>query len=891
MGTTDQRLNVTRNRIIGKDDLGERGLDYLRGLVLEGIEKTFLKDVVFGDTALDLQADGNDKFKVVGTAIATDGIGHMLDVANSGFDLGIQFENESPVDYDVGLRFAEVPAGVQVNPRNGLPEYVAFEEQIGESADPDSVVDNGNSTITFVVDSVAEVLITNAGRKVRVFKKIPAKSATTEVIAVEEITVAFVGAVGFEKNQITTTGALGQATISTVASDYTVVLMGPTVRRGPDLENASGIAFLGRVTGGGAGSPPSGFNTGGQDLFDFSFADLADFTRREPLSDRLKIDVKSNGADVLTDQIRVQDPAAAAVFRVDGEGSMFVTAVFSDLIPKSAFSLDLGSVAERWNKLWVDDIDAAGDILPDSAAAHFIGSDTDKWFDVFAQRIALGPSSTTVVTPGDPDQFNTIFKIRDLGLSDGGTAVDWIIETPGSYDSPPGFKTGLSIRLEGKSASNVSVSLRPAELELRISGNGDVTLAEVLALTSGQAAGTADVATMSTLHLLQKSVISVTGDRHGLLVDTVPAAGVAGTAFAIKTGLGLVELGGNLTVGPDGFISAPDVGDLISARSLNTPAGDAVEALRIEIVGAAGAAVNSWRGIRTSLSTAATSGTYPLVIGHEVILAASGAGETITSQVGLRVVGGASDASATVTEFRGIEILTPATTGTITAAYGMFVEDITGAGLNFAIKTNSGIVEFGDLVQPDAADIDLGAVAAANRWGEVFCKQVHADDVPAGVMYNATAYLNTEDDFTASYAPVVFKTFPILNGGVTQGLNRFTVPNAGVYRVSYTIPIGDEGSQTSNPSVVQGKCVIDGGGTPVDIPQSFSQAAVTGADTRNALATSFLVTLAANDTIEVQVQQRSVDDGVPAQFANVKNRDANQIAHPSFSIEAVSITD
>ncbi|KKL79574.1 hypothetical protein LCGC14_2013440, partial [marine sediment metagenome] len=467
MGTKDQRLNVTRNRIIGKDDLGERGLDYLRGLVLEGIEKTFLKDVVFGDTALDLQANGNDKFKVVGTAIATDGIGHMLDVANSGFDLGIQFENESPVDYDVGLRFAEVPAGVQVNPRNGLPEYVAFEEQIGESADPDSVVDNGNSTITFVVDSVAEVLITNAGRKVRVFKKIPAKSATTEVIAVEEITVAFIAS----KNQITTTGALGQATISTVASDYTVVLMGPTVRRGPDLENASGIVFLGRVTGGGAGSPPSGFNTGGQDLFDFSFADLADFTRREPLSDRLKIDVKSNGADVLTDQIRVQDPAAAAVFRVDGEGSMFVTAVFSDLIPKSAFSLDLGSVAERWDVGYFNTLNVLTSVSPNTNLTGSVGTSSLHWGEMFAEKISLGP---------DPASTGHLIDGKDSSLLSSVNAIAVSLNLDGAASAAAStFWKGVSLFLEPNPSSGTMPLLVGYDSIVQANGTGAAAITDV----------------------------------------------------------------------------------------------------------------------------------------------------------------------------------------------------------------------------------------------------------------------------------------------------------------------------------------------------------------------------------------------------------------------------
>lgn len=334
MSTGDQFLNVTRNRILGVADLDDRFLSYLQGLVRDGLQQTFLKDTVF-QTPLVLAADGDDKFKITGGAVATDGQGHFLSIAASGFSDGIQFENTSPVPYDVGLRFAEQPTGIQVNPRTGLPDYVALEELIGDSADPDSVVDNGNSTITLVVDSVAEAGVTHAGRTVRVCMKIPAKNATTAVIAIEDVVVAFVGGL----NQITTTGDLGQPTISTTPADYSVIMLGPTVRRNENLETASGTVFVGRVTGSGSPSTPSVFSTAGQSIFDFSFADLADFTRCEVITDKLKIDVKSFAGDEATNQIQVQSPSAVVVFGVDGTGKAQVDRL--NLVPVASTEIAL----------------------------------------------------------------------------------------------------------------------------------------------------------------------------------------------------------------------------------------------------------------------------------------------------------------------------------------------------------------------------------------------------------------------------------------------------------------------------------------------------------------------------------------------------------------------
>ncbi len=258
---------------------------------------------------------------------------------------------------------------------------------------------------------------------------------------------------------------------------------------------------------------------------------------------------------------------------------------------------------------------------------------------------------------------------------------------------------------------------------------------------------------------------------------------------------------------------------------------------------------------------------------------------------------------------RGIDIQPP-TGASVTQAIGIHVGNITASGNDWAILTGAGLVEFRDTVKidggsligggtveigedlhPDAAGIDIGGVAAADRWQDVFCEQVHANAVPVVELFEDS----TARDFTATFILAQFDDNPILRGGMAVSATPdgiVTVPNDGVYRVSYTIPIGDGDQQTTNPGVAQGKCVINSGGTPVDIPQSFSQAAITGADTRNALATSFLVSLSASDTIEVQVQQRNVDDAVPTQFANYPNLDAvAQEAYAQFSVEAVSITD
>jgi hypothetical protein len=77
----------------------------------------------------------------------------------------------------------------------------------------------------------------------------PASEAITVAIAIESLTVTWDGS----NNKITAADILGQTTVSTTASDYMVVLLGPTVSK-TDTSSTSGHAYLGYSTGTGLGT-------------------------------------------------------------------------------------------------------------------------------------------------------------------------------------------------------------------------------------------------------------------------------------------------------------------------------------------------------------------------------------------------------------------------------------------------------------------------------------------------------------------------------------------------------------------------------------------------------------------------------------------------------------
>jgi len=84
-----------------------------------------------------------------------------------------------------------------------------------------------------------------------VFLKFPVW--TTPATAIETVTVS--------GQTATTAGVLGQVTPSTTASDYEVVLLGPTITRGAFVAIAALWAFIGTVVGGGS---PRVFDTSTQ---------------------------------------------------------------------------------------------------------------------------------------------------------------------------------------------------------------------------------------------------------------------------------------------------------------------------------------------------------------------------------------------------------------------------------------------------------------------------------------------------------------------------------------------------------------------------------------------------------------------------------------------------
>ncbi len=258
MATCSKFAVINLKQLLGFQDLGVRGMNALRASHVEATQARWDIDGVF-NTKLGIAANGASSIQITGTSKATDGLGHVLTIS-SAYKKDAPFQNTNAIVYHVGLMYAEIPAGLRINPRTGKPQFDQYVEEVGFAAPPTSVTDNGNGTITFNVNSVTEASVSNAGKLVRVYKLIPGDGCTTFAMALEECVVAY-----GSSNTITTVGKFGQTTVSTTAGDYVVVAMGPRIARATDLSTVPGVVYIGTVTGN--NGTPSVFSTTNQTLF------------------------------------------------------------------------------------------------------------------------------------------------------------------------------------------------------------------------------------------------------------------------------------------------------------------------------------------------------------------------------------------------------------------------------------------------------------------------------------------------------------------------------------------------------------------------------------------------------------------------------------------------
>jgi hypothetical protein len=259
MSTGDRKVNIYLKKFLPQQQMVDNFQDLVQKFTEDLYSRIFPESGVFRGGLFSSTAPDTFDISTPLEGSNSEGVDIVFDPS-----LGTQvpFENELGIDYYVGLQFTYVPSEVETNVRTGKLKYVFAEEAIGERADPDLVVDDGDGTMTIRVNSVTEAGVDNSGRTVRVFLKSTEDGGgvgpQTLITPFEDLTVQYNGT----HNYIETTTGLGQSStlISTSANDYEVVLIGPSVKRNTDLRLIDEVIFLGIIEGAGAGNSPTTFD-------------------------------------------------------------------------------------------------------------------------------------------------------------------------------------------------------------------------------------------------------------------------------------------------------------------------------------------------------------------------------------------------------------------------------------------------------------------------------------------------------------------------------------------------------------------------------------------------------------------------------------------------------
>lgn len=515
MTTGAEFVNIQQKRLAGYEDFKDGMLDYLRTIINDNAKRTYDFDGTLATSKVTITGAGIDRISLGNLQKGADGQGHFIDPSQATVT-NLQFQNTNAVTYYVGCRYAERPIGLQVNVSTGIPEFKNWKETIGERATPTTVEDNGNGTLTFVVDSVTEAGVSNAGRQVMVWKKVPGKNATTEALALETRTVTWDGA----NNRITTVGNFGQSTVSTTAADYEVLLIGPAIKRNTDLRASSNHWFIGTVTGNGSGNTPVTFSTTDQFLFTATLANISNITRVDSHG-YLKVQVQADASDVDEPQITVRDAGGTVTFSIDEDGDVIFNGYYQGHVrPLTNNTYELGDATHRWSTVYMVNLNLSGHFLPATDAAQDIGSYTGplRWRNgLFSTNLSVGPISAAG-SYGDGINFRSYYPSANDSDENGNTFF-FDAESDGAS-----LKSAVQIHTRASYGSGTTGEMRGLDVVTDAVGGGNIDRVTNLAVQTSAVAG--GITDSVGLHIKAASVTSGSIDNeYGIYIDGFTAGG------------------------------------------------------------------------------------------------------------------------------------------------------------------------------------------------------------------------------------------------------------------------------------------------------------------------------------------------------------------------------
>lgn len=250
MTTSKQFIEFSDNRLIELEDLDDRFFDHLSEKSTALGSAVYDLPGVLGELGLSYTAG---QLTITGSASAVDGLGNfLLPSSELAYCDAVPFQDAAGVTYEVTIHRVTAPLfdpsggtnTMRGNADTGQAEYVANVELIGEKGEPDSVALVGDD-IVLIVDGLCEAGVTHAGRKALVYLNVPMSELSSIGLALVDVEFS-----GGQNRVIVEDNKLGQSGVSLSAEDYTVVILGPTIRRNSSKVGELGYVLIGSMTDG-----------------------------------------------------------------------------------------------------------------------------------------------------------------------------------------------------------------------------------------------------------------------------------------------------------------------------------------------------------------------------------------------------------------------------------------------------------------------------------------------------------------------------------------------------------------------------------------------------------------------------------------------------------------
>ena len=256
------RMKFENKLIIGSDDLQDYVLGFLQNLQRGLVAIQYPGSASFGSTKVSLTEglDAGTRHLSIDAPTSASGVGggwlltYNTGAANAvGTVTSVPYERTGGTSYHLGFKFNQRPTLIVAS--GGERHLKRWTLTFGESGQPDSVTDNGDETITFNANTLAAAA--NGGawpnhvtlyRRAYVWLNDP-KDTSLGIAA--NLEAKSDGA----DVTFTVPNAMGQSTISTTASHYTVLLEGLSISETDlsaetDADSNPAYWYLGNVTDG-----------------------------------------------------------------------------------------------------------------------------------------------------------------------------------------------------------------------------------------------------------------------------------------------------------------------------------------------------------------------------------------------------------------------------------------------------------------------------------------------------------------------------------------------------------------------------------------------------------------------------------------------------------------